>query len=123
MGSIRLVSAVLAGLLLTGLLLAGDGPSPLAAVAGVVEKVEKDALTVRPRGADGKFQKTLTLKLTGTSKLTVVTQQKRAGKLVAVQKEIEAKDLQAKQPIAVIYTSGKVGNVILSAVAQPAKAP
>jgi hypothetical protein len=120
---IRLLSAALAGVLLAGLALAGDGPSPLATAHGIVDKVGKDDLTVRPRGPDGQFQKSLTLKLTGTSKLTVVTMQKRAGKLVPVQNDIAAKDLESKQAIAVIYLPDKKGGVLLSAVAQPAKAP
>jgi hypothetical protein len=117
---IRLLGAALVGVLLAGLALAGEAPT-LATAHGVVDKVGKDDVTVRPRAADGTFQKNLTLKLTGTSKLTQVTMQKRAGKLVPVQNDIAAKDLEAKQPIAVIYLPDKKGGVLLSAVVQPAK--
>ncbi len=120
---IRLTFAALAGLLVAGLVLAGDTAVPLAAAHGTVEKVVKDTLTLRPRGPDGKFQKALALKITGTSKVTTVTMQKRAGKLVPVQNDTEAKDLQPNQAIAVIYTPGKTVGVLLSAVAQPVKAP
>jgi hypothetical protein len=119
---IRLLGAALAAVFLAGLALAGDGPSPLATAHGVVDKVVKDDLTVRPRSADGKFQKNLSLKLTGTSKLTVVSMQKRAGKLVPVQNDVDAKDLQQGQAIAVIYMPNTKGGVLLSAVVQP-KAP
>jgi hypothetical protein len=119
----RLLCAGVVGLLLAGFVLAGDAPVPLATAHGVVEKVEKESLTLRPRSADGKFQKNLTLKLTGTSKVTLVTLQKRAGKMVPVQKEIEPKELQPNQGLAVIYTPEKTGGVMLSAVAQSVKAP
>ena len=104
---------------LTGIVLAGGTPSLMTA-SGTLVKVEKDALTLKPRSAEGKFEKTLVLKITGTSKVSVLTQQKRAGKLVAVQKEIEAKELQPNQPLAVIYTGGATEAVLLSAVALPA---
>ncbi len=94
---------------------------PLGTASGAVEKADKDNLTIKPRGADGKFPKTLSLKLTGTSKVTVLTPQKRADKVVLTQREVEAKDLVPGQAIAVIYTeSGKDGPVLLSAVAHPA---
>ena len=119
---IRFVFATLVCFLAVGLVLAGDAPVPLAAAHGNVEKVTKTSLTIRPRGPDGKFQKTLVLKLTGTSQLTTVTLQKRAGKLVPVQKETDAKSLRPNQPIAVIFTPDKTGGVLLTAVVQP-KAP
>jgi hypothetical protein len=119
----RVVFATLVCLAAAGLALAGGTPVPLATAQGEVEKVTKDTLSVRPRGPGGKFQKTLVLKLTGTSRVTTVTFEKRAGKLVPVQKEGDVKDLQPKQHIAIIYTPEKTGGVMLSAVAQPAKAP
>src|SRR5207237_89154 len=61
------------------LALAGDAPSGLAAASGIVDKVDKDALTVQPRGAGGKFGKKVVLKITGTSKVTIVSQEKRGG--------------------------------------------
>ena len=116
----RLVVAVAAlGLLsLAGFVLAGDTPSLLTASGNVV-KVEKDKLTIQPRGEGGKFGKSLVLRLTGTSKVTLLTEQKRGGKTVPVQNEIPAKELQTNQHIAVIYNGGK-NAVLLSAVALPA---
>ena len=119
---IRLVSAALVSLALVGFALAGDSPVPLATAQGLVEKVDKTALTIQPRGAGGKFEKKLVLKLTGTSRVSTVTLQKRAGKLVPVQKDIDAKELLPSQQIAVIYTPDKAGGIVLTAVAQP-KAP
>ena len=119
---IRFVFATLVSFVLAGLALAGDAPVPLATAQGLVEKVDKNTLTLQPRGPGGKFQKTLVLKLTGTTRVTTVTFQKRAGKMVPVQKDLDAKELQPNQQIAVIYTPEKTGGVMLSAVAQP-KAP
>jgi len=116
----RLVVAVAAlGLLsLAGFVLAGDTPSLLTA-SGTVVKVEKDKLTIQARGEGGKFGKNLVLRLTGTSKVTVLTEQKRGGKMVPVQNEVPAKELQPNQHLAVIYGGGK-NAVLLSAVALPA---
>jgi hypothetical protein len=94
-------------------------PAALQIARGAVDKVEKTKLTVKPRSADGKFEKDLVLQLTGTSKITSVTTQARAGKPALVQNEIDAKDLQPKQAIAVIYTDGPAGPVLLVAVVQP----
>src|SRR5271163_586290 len=55
------------------------------------------------------------------SGLTQLRMEKRAGKMVPVQKEVDAKDLVAKQPIAVIDTDAKEGHILLSAVVQPAR--
>jgi 1,4-dihydroxy-2-naphthoyl-CoA synthase len=90
--------------------------------SGTVSKAAADALTIQPRGPEGKFGKSLLLKVTGTSKVTVLSKQKRAGKLVFVQREIDAKDLEAGQHVAVIYTTETKGNVLLSAVALPSTA-
>jgi hypothetical protein len=99
----------------------GDDPPALLTASGVVDKADKESLTVKPRGADGKFQKTLTLKVTGTSKAAVLSPQKRGEKLVLTQREIEVKDLVAGQQVAVVYAdAGKEGIVLLTAVAHPA---
>ena len=99
----------------------GDEPS-LAVAHGVVDKADKESLTVKPRGADGKFQKALTLKLTGTTKVTVLSPQKRGDKLVLTQRDADPKELTAGQAVAVIYAeAGKDGPVLLSAVVQAAK--
>ena len=92
----------------------------LATAHGVVNKVSKDTLSVRPRGADGRFEKELTLRLTGTTKVTSLTVQARGGKPVPVQQDADAKDLKAQQAIAVIYTEGPSGPVLLAAVVLPA---
>lgn len=92
----------------------------LVAAVGAVEKADGDALVVQPRGPGGKFQKAVTLKLTGTSKVTVLAPQKRGDKVVLTQKEGAAKDLVAGQVVAVVYADGGAdGPVLLSAVAQP----
>jgi hypothetical protein len=95
----------------------------LATAHGEVGKAEKDALTVKPRGAQGRFEKDLVLQVTGTSKVTVLTMQTRAGKSVPVQQEADVKDLKPQQSVAVIYTQTAAGPVLLSAVALPANAP
>jgi hypothetical protein len=98
------------------------GGDDLAVVQGTVEKADKDTLTIQPRSTSGKFQKSLTLHLTGTSKVAVLSPRMMGGKVVLTQREGEAKDLQAGQAIAVIYThaGGKDGPVLLSAVVLPA---
>ena len=94
----------------------------LQTASGVVDKADKDSVTVKPRGANGQFQKAIALKVTGTSKVTVLTPQKRGEKVILTQRDGDAKDLTAGQTVAVIYTeSGKDGLVLLSAVAQAAK--
>jgi hypothetical protein len=124
----RLFAALLA---LAALLLPVAAPAqerkgddlPLSVAQGVVEKADKDALTVQPRGAGGKFGKSLTLRLTGTSRVTLLSPQTRDGKVVPAQRDVEAKELQPGQAVAVIYTEAKKGDlVLLSAVAQPAPA-
>ena len=89
---------------------------------GVVEKVEKDTLTVKPRANDGRFEKTLVLKLTGTSKVSMLSTQTRGNQTIMVQKDADPKSLQANQPIAFVYATGKAGDVLLSAVVQPVPA-
>src|SRR5262245_50597143 len=101
----------------------GGEELPLSVAQGAVEKADKDALTVQPRGPGGKFGKSLTLRLTGTSRVTLLSPQTREGKIVPAQRDVEAKDLQPGQAVAVIYTEAKKGDlVLLSAVAQPAVA-
>ena len=67
----------------------------LSVASGAVDKFDKDVLTVKPRGADGKFQKALALKVTGTSKVTVLAPQKRGENVVFTQRDADAKDLHA----------------------------
>jgi hypothetical protein len=92
----------------------------LSTANGVVLKASKDTLAVRPRGADGRFEKEMTLMLTGTTKITSVSMQTRAGRTVPVQQDVDAKDLKAQQTIAMIYTQGASGPVLLAAVVLPA---
>jgi len=112
--------AVLACLVLAQPVAAQGREAPaVIAVSALVEKADKDSLTIRPRGADGKFAKSVVLKLTGTSKVTTLGEQKRGGKTTIVQRDTDAKDLKKNQSIAVIYATGRAGPVLLAAVAQP----
>jgi hypothetical protein len=122
MRRLRLLLALVLVVLSARLALAGGATVSLAAAAGTVEKAEKDALTMQSRGPDGKFGKKLVLKLTGTSKLTVMSQEKRAGKLVPVQRDVDATELEPGQMVAVIYTAGATEPILLSAVVQKAAA-
>lgn len=97
-------------------LAAAQEPPALQTARGVVSKVEKDALTVKPRDAAGKFLPDLRLKITGTSRVTTLTPQSRAGKTVLAQKDTDAASLQPKQAIAVIYAAAGTDSVLLSAV-------
>jgi hypothetical protein len=96
----------------------GGGQSlTIEAAHGSVQKAEKDSLTVQPRATGGKFGKNLVLKITGTSKVSAVAMEKRGGKLVPVQRDVEPAELEAGQAIAVIYIGGGDA-VLLSAVVQ-----
>jgi len=94
-------------------------PPPLLTAQGAVEKADKESLTVKQRGADGKFGKNLVLKITGTSKVTTLMPRMQKGNLVVTQKDTEVKDLQAKQTIALVYTMVKGSPVLLAAVVHP----
>jgi hypothetical protein len=107
------------GLLLAAGWLAAAEPPPLVPAQGMIDKVDRETLTVRPREADGRFGKTVALKLTGTSKVTTVTVTMRAGKPVLTQKDTEPRDLQPKQAIAFVYTTLGDQAVLLTAVVQP----
>jgi hypothetical protein len=107
-------------LLLAGLGWAADKDSTLLTATGTVDKADKTSLTITPRGRTGRFEKSITLKLTGTSNLSLLTTQKRAGKTINLQRTVDAGDLSAGQNIAVIYTTGPAGSVVLAAVVQPA---
>jgi hypothetical protein len=92
---------------------------PVRTASGTVRKATANVLFVHPRGPDGRFQDVLTLKLSGTSKVYMLTAQMRGGKPLLVQKETEPQTLQANQTIALIYAVMKDDLVLLSAVAQP----
>jgi hypothetical protein len=117
---LRVVGVVLAFVLFADSCLAADDTPPLLIAKGTIEKVEQDSLTVLPRDSGGKFGKSLTLKVTGTSKISTLTTRKQGSKVVHVQRDTDAKDLQTKQDVAIIYTTGPTGMVLLAAVAQPA---
>jgi hypothetical protein len=114
----RVCIILLAGLVLATAVAAAD--PTVEAVQGVIAKIGKDTLTVSPRGPGGKFEKNVVLKMTGTSKIATLTFQMRAGKMVPVQKDTDAKDLAAKQPVAVLYTTVADSPVLLTAVVLPA---
>jgi hypothetical protein len=115
----RVIAVVLSLLVLVAQGIAADDQPTLLIAKGIIDKIDKETIMVRPRGADGKFEKALVLKITGTSKISTLTTQKRGGKVVNVQRDTEVKDLQPKQGIAIIYTTGSAGTVLLAAVAQP----
>ncbi|HWG45281.1 MAG TPA: hypothetical protein VN688_21135 [Gemmataceae bacterium] len=97
-------------------------PPPLLTGQGAIEKVGKDVLTVKQRGPDGKFGKSLVLKITGTSKVTTLVPRMQKGSLIVTQKDTDVKDLLPKQTIAILYTMVKGSPVLLSAVVQPTDA-
>src|SRR5262245_2960058 len=98
---------------------AEDQAPRLQVAQGMVDKAEKESITLKPRGADGKFQKSIVLKLTGTSRITTLAPQMREGKQVLTQRDTELKDLQPNQAIAVIYADTEEP-VLLSAVVEAA---
>ena len=123
MPRVRFVLLGVVMVLTAGLAWAGGDSGPqLLTAHGTVDKVGKGSLTIQTRTAAGQFGKKLMLKITGTSKITTLTQQKRAGKLVMVQNEAAATDLAEKQAVAVIYAEAKGGPVLLSAVVLPSPA-
>jgi hypothetical protein len=95
------------------------GPS-LATAHGTVSSADKESVTVKPRSANGQFEKELVLKVTGTTRVTQLGFQTQAGKTVARQTEVDAKDLKPQQSIAVIYTPLDSGPVLLVATVLPA---
>jgi hypothetical protein len=119
MNRLRAVTAVVLLCWFATLSLAADAPPPLLSARGAVVKANASVLIVRPRGADGKFEKAVTLKIRGTSRVTLVSFQKRDGQVVPVQREGEIKELKPEQVLAVIYTNLGDEYVLLSAVAAP----
>lgn len=120
MSRVSLGVALCGWLLLAGVGLAQEAATPLLAASGRVEKVERDTLTVQPRGETGRFEKGLALHVTGTSRVSLAAPQRRDGRTVMVQREIKLRDLQPRQAIAVVYSEGPSGPVLLTAVALPA---
>jgi hypothetical protein len=111
-----LVLPVLA--LAVGVLVAAE-PPPLLSAHGMVEKVGKGGLTIRPRLPDGKFAKSIALRVTGTSKVATLVPRMEKGRVVMTQRDTDLKDLQPKQGIAVLYTLVSETPILLTAVVQP----
>ena len=97
---------------LTVTLAYADSPA-LSTATGKVEKAEKETVAIHIGEKPGK---TLRLKTTGTSKITLLSPQVRDGKTVLTQRAAETSDLAAGQPIAVIYTTSDKDTVLLHAV-------
>src|SRR5262245_44511035 len=112
----RTVVALLTGVLAFALTSAALAQVAVQTATGTVAKADKDSVTIQPRGAKGEFGKALTLKVTGTTKISMVTEEKRGKKKVPIQRDADAKDLSAGQHISVIYVGGKGDHVLLSAV-------
>jgi hypothetical protein len=115
---LRSTLAAVACLILVAL--AAADPVPVSHATGKVLKADKDSVTFQPREEGGKFGKAVTLKVTGTSRVTTLIPQTRDKKLVMTQKDTDAKDLAAGMPITVIYAAPPGQDpVLLSAVVQP----
>src|SRR5207247_1551716 len=108
MFSFRLALGTIVGVWLIAASTFAQEPA-LAAAHGTVSKASKDSLTIKPRGADGRFEKEVALNVTGTSKITTLSIETRGGKPVPVQRDADVKDLKPQQSIAVIYTQGTGG--------------
>lgn len=91
-------------------------PPPLLTASGTVVKANANVLILRPRLPDGRFDQAVTLKIRGTSTVTLL---RTRGAGVLVQQSTTVKDLQPNQTIAVIYTNTGDEYVLLSAVARP----
>jgi hypothetical protein len=115
----RMTMPIFLGFWMTLVAPASGADVPIATASGIVKKATATALVISPRAPDGRFQNTLVLKLTGTSKISVLTTQKRSGQTVLVQREIDSPSLQTNQSITVIYANVKDDLVLLTAVAQP----
>ena len=97
---------------------AADEAPHMQTVLGTIEKVEKESLTIKHKASDGKSETKMTFKLTGTSRFSMLSTQKRGDKIVFAQKDAEVKNLAEKQTIAVIYANNAGDHVLLSAVVQ-----
>jgi hypothetical protein len=82
-------------------------------VVGTVAKIEKDTLTIY---TSDKPSKNVELKVTGTSRLHLLSPQVRSGKTVITQRTAETSDLAPGQSIAAIYTLADKEPVLLTAV-------
>ncbi len=93
---------------------------PVATTYGRVVKANAQLVILRPAVAGNRLGDAIVLKLTGTSRVSVVSARNREGERVVVQREVEAKDLRADQIIAAVYTVVDQDKVLLTAVVQPA---
>jgi hypothetical protein len=114
----RFALALVIGVSISACVWAGD-PPPLLLTQGTVEKVDAATLTIKPRGPDGKFGKSMVLKITGTSTVKTLTPRMQKGNVIIAQTDTKLTDLQAKQTIALVYTMVKDSPVLLTAVVQP----
>jgi hypothetical protein len=57
---------------LTVLAVAAAQPVPVSEAHGKVQKADKESLTFQPRDSTGKFGKSMTLRITGTSRITTL---------------------------------------------------
>ena len=114
---VALASTIL--LLVAGAAWAQDDAASLHTATGNVLKTAKGTVTVQTRDAKGGFGKSVALKVTGTTKIHIVSHEKRGGKVVPIQRDADAKELKAGQRVAVIYAGSGGDDVLLSAVVLP----
>jgi hypothetical protein len=124
MKRILLVSlAILLGLVLVGGLHAQQPAFKVLTARGVVKKVEKDLLTLQPRGPDGKFEPQVVLRVTDTSKFSDPYVKKGPGDrpVIAQRTVLKAADLRPDQDqkVVVIYAQVGADNVLLTLVIDP----
>lgn len=104
--------------LVTQSLRAADEPPRMQTVQGTINKVEKDSITIKHKSGDSKTEAKIAFKLTGTSRFSMLSTQKRGDKIVLVQKDAEVKNLAEKQTIAIIYANNAGDHILLAAVVQ-----
>jgi hypothetical protein len=92
---------------------------PVITANAVVEKASRDSVTVLPRRADGRFDKSLVMRVSGTTTITIVGTRMQGRKLIFTQRGAKVQDLEKNQKVSIIYVRGKESNLLLAAVAQP----
>jgi guanyl-specific ribonuclease Sa len=91
----------------------GERELALGAAQGTIERVEPGQLILIPSSP---ASLRLSLKITGTSRLSAIRSGERAGKVVLTQHSIEQNELRPRLPIAVIYADNSPEAVLLTAV-------
>jgi hypothetical protein len=91
-----------------------EEPFKVTTVQGTVVGFEKEVLTIQP--ADSKV-KAVTVRVTGTSRVSIADTQTRDGRTFMVQRDTEPKALTEKQKITAICAVMANERVLLSAVA------